>query len=322
MPKKPDLFIIGAAKCGTTSVYEWLKGHPEVFMSPAKEPRYFATDLLSKSGWHYPDDEARYLALFEEATDQKRLGEASVRYIYSRTAPALIRDFQPKPYIVAMLRNPVDMLYSLHQQRLADGAEDITDFEQALAADDDRRGGRRVPYGGNPLLTLYKPRARFAEQLEPWLATFGERLHIIVLEDLIARPEVEWRRLLEFLDVDPTYRLDSFVARNASHAPRSQRLLRLSKSRVPQWLVWRVMPRLMGDRVTRRLVRGYRYSAVNRKPAQRKPMSAELRARLVQEYSPDVERLSAMLGRDFSNLWFGRGAKEPVTASEPAVEAG
>ncbi len=322
MSKKPDLFIIGAAKCGTTSVYEWLKGHPEVFMSPAKEPRYFATDLLSKSRWHYPDDEARYLALFEKATDEKRLGEASVRYIYSRTAPALIRDFQPKPYIVAMLRNPVDMLYSLHQQRLADGVEDITDFEEALTADEDRRGGRRVPNGGNPLLALYKPRARFAEQLEPWLATFGKRLHIIVLEDLIASPEVEWSRLLEFLDVDSTYRLDSFAAHNISHAPRSQRLLRLTKSRVPQWLVWEAMPRVMGDRLTRRLLRGYRYSAISRKPAQRRPMTAELRARLDQEFAPDVKRLSAMLGRDFASLWFGRRAHEPVTVTEPVAEAG
>src|SRR5690349_24105388 len=85
LERRPDLFIVGAPKTGTTSMYEYLRGHPEVFMSPVKEPLYFAPDLAVESAGHdlrYGRDQERYLALFDEAITQKRLGEASVRYIY------------------------------------------------------------------------------------------------------------------------------------------------------------------------------------------------------------------------------------------------
>lgn len=83
-------------------------------MSPDKEPDYFAPDLMASTvgeALRYGKDLARYLSLFAEAGDAKRAGEASVRYIFSREAPALFRDFQPDARIVAMLRNPVHMIY-------------------------------------------------------------------------------------------------------------------------------------------------------------------------------------------------------------------
>jgi hypothetical protein len=307
MPKRPDLFIIGAAKAGTTSLYEYLRGHPEVFMSPAKEPRYFAPDLDSGSGHdlRYPDDEDRYLALFEGARDEKRLGEASVRYIYSVEAPRLINEFQPGAFIVAMLRNPVEMLYSMHNQRLSDGEEEITDFEQALAAESARRQGHGVPPGVNPLLTLYRERAKFGEQLPRWFDTFGrERVHVIIFEDMVVDPAGTFHRLLEFLDVDPEYRPESFAAHNQSHAPRSRLLLRLTKSRVPQWIAWRMLPRLVGDRATRAMVRGFRHSPINRRSAPRAPLRPELRRRLEDEFAPDVALVGQLLGRDLAALWF------------------
>lgn len=307
MSRRPDLFIIGAAKCGTTSLYEYLRGHPEIFMSPAKEPRYFAPDLDSGSGHdlRHGRDEQRYLALFEEARDEKRLGEASVRYIYSSKAPRLIREFQPNPYIVAMIRNPVDMMYSMHNQRASEGAEEIADFVQALAAEQDRLAGRGVPEGTNPALTVYRPRARFSEQLPRWFDTFGrERVHVIILEDMVRDPAGTFRNLLEFLDVDPGYQPESFAAYNRSHAPRSRRLRTLTKSRLPQWLVWELLPRVVGDRVTRGSVRAFRHSSLNRRAAPRVPLSLELRARLQEEFDPEVVRVGQLLGRDLTDVWW------------------
>jgi hypothetical protein len=322
--RRPDLFIIGAAKCGTTSVYEYLKGHPEVFMSPAKEPRYFAPDLALGALGHdlvHGADEDRYLALFDGAKDEKRLGEASVRYMFSREAPRLIREFQPDAYIVAMIRDPVDMMYSMHNQRISDGYEDITDFEQAMAADSDRQAGRRIPAGSTSLLSVYRDRARFGEQLPRWFEAFGrERVHVIVFEDMVRDPAAEFRRLLEFLDVDPDYQPASFQAHNVSHAPRSGLLLSLTRARLPQFIVWQVLPRLLGDRATRRIVRGFRHSRVNRKSAPRPPMRSELRRRLEDEMAPDVARTSELLGRDLAALWWNR---QPDAAPEgaPAVLA-
>lgn len=310
MSRRPDLFIIGAAKCGTTSLYEYLRGHPDVFMSPSKEPRYFAPDLDSGSGHklRFGKDLDRYLALFEEAGNEIRLGEASVRYIYSQEAPRLIKEFQPDARIVAMIRNPVDTIYSMHNQRVSEGTEEITDFEQALAAEEDRLAGRGLPAGAVPGLSVYRPRARFGEQLPRWFETFGhEQVHVIVFEDMVRDPAAVFRRLLEFLDVDPEYQPESFAAYNRSHAPRSHLLRSLTKARVPQWLVWELLPRLVGDRRTRGMVRAFRHSGLNRRAAPRPPLAPGLRRQLEDEFAPDVARLGELLGRDLAALWWKRG---------------
>lgn len=316
--RKPDLFIIGAAKCGTTSLYEYLKSHPEVFMSPAKEPRYFSPDLMSGSphDLDYGKDLERYLGLFTGARDEKRLGEASVRYIYSKQAPGLIREFNPDAYIVAMVRNPIDMMYSMHNQRLSEGREPLEDFEQALAAEADRLAGRGIRPGLNPGLAVYRPRARFGEQLPRWFETFGRaRVHVIVFEEFVREPAAHFRQLLEFLDVDPDYQPASFAAHNSSHAPRFRVIRKLTNARLSQWLVWRALPAVAGDHATRALVRGFRNSPVNRRRAPRRPLRPELRRELEEEFADDVARLSQLLGRDLAALWWkSRAARPPAAA--------
>src|SRR5687767_12353755 len=157
------MFIIGAPKSGTTSLFEYLKAHPQVFMSQVKEPNYFAPDLADEGDnmLRHPVDEARYLDLFAGAGAALRRGEGSVRYIYSRAAPQLIHAVAPDPRIVVMLRNPVDMAHSLYRHMVAAGVEDLPTFEQALDAEDDRHQGRRVPARMNPRLSTYRDRARY-----------------------------------------------------------------------------------------------------------------------------------------------------------------
>lgn len=313
MTRRPDLFIIGAPKAGTTSVYEWLKGHPEVYMSPSKEPRYFAPDLHTDHAQdlRYGEDEGTYLALFAAARDEKRLGEASVRYMYSLAAPGLIHEFQPDAYIVAMLRDPVDLVYSLHSQLVAEGREEIGDFESALAAEDDRRAGRRLPPLIHPRFAQYRDQARFGEQLPRWFNTFGRgRVHVIVLEEMMRDPAASFHQLLEFLQVDPDYQPQTFATFNPSWTPRSGLMRRLFKTRLPQWIIWQALPRVIGDRSTRDIVRRLHHSAAYRRPAPRPPMSPELRQRLEQDFAPDVARLSALLGRDMAAFWWGRATPE------------
>jgi hypothetical protein len=321
--RRPDVFIIGAAKSGTTSVYDWLKAHPEVYMSPAKEPRYFAPDLY---GGHPHDfrhgvDEQRYLDLFAGATTEKRLGEASPRYIYSTDAPRLIHDFQPDARIIAMVRNPVEMVYSLHNQRVSEGMEDIVDFQAALDAEEDRRAGRRgVPSLVNRKLALYRDQGRFGEQLERWLAVFErERLHVILFDDLANEPAETYRDVLEFLDVDRDFKPASFAAQNLSWTPRSRRLRGLTQSRPAKWLAYQALPRMLGERGARRLTRSFRYSPIYRKSKPRAPLPPTLRRRLEDEFEADVIRLGQIVGRDLLKLWFGRTAAESaaqVTADQ------
>lgn len=308
----PNLFIIGAPKSGTTSLYEYLKGHPQVFMSVVKEPCYFSADLAFDHSGNflvYERDAKLYEDLFADAGDAKLLGEGSTRYLYSHDAARLIHAASPDARIVAMLRNPVDMIHSLHAHKLAAGTEDITSFEEALDAEADREEGRRLPAHSNPKLSTYRDRAKFGEQLPRWFDEFGrDRVRVIIFEDMVRDPEGEFRALLEFLGIDPDYVPESFGAHNTAHGARSTLIRRMLNGRFPQWLVWGLLPKLIGDTRTRGLVRRFRHSWFHRKPINRGKISPELRRRLEDDFAPDVARLSALLGRDMGQFWFGRSA--------------
>ena len=324
MTRIPNLFIVGAPKSGSTSLYEYLRDHPDVFMSAVKEPCYFAADLaLDKSGnfLRYGQDDERYYDLFAAAGHAKVVGEASTRYLYSHQAPRLVHGVSPDARIVAVLRNPVDMMHSLHAHKLAAGTEDITDFEQALAAEDDRRAGRRVPAYSNPKLATYTDRARFGEQVERWIATFGrEQVRVIIFEEMVADPPLHFRRLLEFLSIDLDYRPESFAAHNIAHGARSPLMRRMLNARAPQWVAWKLMPRLIGDLRTRTLVRRFSQSPLQRRKIERGPLSPDLRRRLEAELEPDVKRLSQLLGRDMSAFWFdGTAADQAQDVADSTV---
>lgn len=308
MASLPNLFIVGAPKSGTTSLYEWLRHHPQVFMSPFKEPCYYARDLAwEPSGYYlrYGVDRDRYLELFAEADGARRVGEASTRYLYSKDAPALIAAEAEDPRIVVMLRNPVDMIASLHAHKLAGGSEDLPDLADAIAAEDDRRQGRRIPRDSNPRLSTYTDRARFAAQLEPWLEAFGpERVRVLILEDVVADPATAFRELLEFLGVDPAYQPPSFAAHNPVHGARGGVLSRLARSRPVQLVAWRLLPRLLGEARTLELTRRVVQSPLLRRKASKAEVPADLRRRLEIQLEPDVRRLSDLLGRDLVARWF------------------
>ena len=313
MTRTPDLFVVGAPKSGTTSVYEWLKAHPDVYMTPVKEPCYYSRDLAAdKSGnfLRYDVDRDRYTALFSGAGSAKRVGEASTRYLYSKDAPRLIADEQPNAYIVAILRNPVDMIASLHAHKLAGGTEDLPRLEDALAAESDRHLGKLLPKDSNPHLATYRDRARFGEQMARWYDAFPhDRVHVIVFEDLVRDPATHFRRLLEFLGVDPDYQPEAFTAHNPAHGARGGLIRTIGRSRPVQFLAWRVLPALIGDARTRSLSRRVGQSKLQRRSAERAPVSPELRKRLEAELAADVARLSELLGRDMAATWFGEAGQ-------------
>jgi len=324
--RTPDLFIVGAPKSGTTSLYEYLKGHPDVFMSVVKEPCYFSRDLaLDDSGNFlvYGRDQKHYFDLFNDAGAAKRAGEGSTRYLYSLDAAALIHEAQPNAFVIALLRNPVDMVHSLHAHKLAAGTEDEPDFEKALAEEADRHAGRKIPKHSNPKVATYRDRAMFSEQLPRWFDTFGrERVHVGILEDMVRDPEAEFRKMLEFLQVDPSWKPESFAAYNTAHGARSLLIRRVLNGRVPQWVVWKGLPGVIGDTRTRALVRSFRHSWFHRKKIDKGALRPELRRQLETEFLPDVTRLSQMLGRDLGALWFKRPVLEPSSAAaDPAKEA-
>jgi hypothetical protein len=304
----PNLFIVGAPKSGTTSLYEWLRHHPDVYMSPFKEPCYFARDLAwETSGYYlrYGVDRDRYLALFQEANGAERVAEASTRYLYSREAPGLIAAESTDPRIVVMLRNPVDMIASLHAHKVASGTEDLPNLADAIAAEPDRRAGRRIPRDSNPRLSTYTDRARFGEQVARWFEVVGrDRVHVMLLDDVIREPAGEFRRLLGFIEVDPTFRPASFETHNPAHGARGSLFGAVARSRPVQFAFWRLLPRLLGEARTLELTRRIVQSPLLRTKGTKAGVPDDLRRQLEAELSPDVRRLSDLLGQDLVARWF------------------
>jgi hypothetical protein len=291
---RPDFFIVGAFKAGTTSLYEYLRQHPQVFMPFHKEPMYFGQDLDPR---YRRMTEAEYLHLFDDATEGQRVGEASPGYLYSASAPQEIRAFSPGARIIVMLRNPVDVMYAQHSQLLFNQREDLVDFADALEAEPDRRDGRRIPAGSlRREALLYRDSVRFADQLRRWFDAFGrERVHVIVYDDLRDDPAAVVRATFEFLGVDPDVPVD-LAARNQNRRARSGAIQRLVFR--PPGVLRRVVPWLRRFPLVHRL----RDAIVNAnsRPELRRQMDPDLRRRLTAEMGPQVEELGRLIGRDLS----------------------
>ena len=306
MTRKPDLFIIGAPKSGTTSLYDYLGGHPDIYMSPMKEPLYFCPDVRSgrsQRRLEYPRDEQNYLDLFSDAKTEKRLGEATTRYLVSHEAARLVADFQPDAFAIAMLRNPVDLVHALHNERVSQGHERVVSFPDAIAKDADRGRGVGLPKGTNALGGAYSESALFSAPLQRWFDALGrERVHVIVFDDFASDPQAALRQVLSFLNVDPDYRPDSFESRNASHRQRKW-IRRVVDSRAGNWITHDAMSAVVGPNQRSRLALRFRHSRINRRTVRREPLDPALRRRLADGFRPDVAQLSEMLDRDLVSLW-------------------
>jgi hypothetical protein len=292
--KEPDFFIVGAFKAGTTALYEYLRAHPQVFMPFHKEPMYFGSDLDARYARMTRDE---YLALFADARTDQRAGEASPWYLYSTTAASEIHEFNPEAQIIVMLRNPVDVMHAQHAQLLFNHREDLADFEAALAAEADRRAGRRIPAGALRREALfYRHSVRFAEQLERYFDVFGrERVHVIVFDDFRDRTAGTYAGVLRFLGVDESFRPE-FEVRNPNRRVRSAALQRAVFR--PPGPLRRLVPWLRRFPLVHRL-RDALVSA-NSAPEARAQMDPALRQRLTAELAPEVEALGRLIGRDLS----------------------
>jgi len=225
----PDFFIGGHAKSGTTALYEMLRRHPQIFMPELKEPLYFATDLRLRfqrpAAGPLPTELAEYLPLFAGAAPGQLIGEASSSYLWSSEAAANIATAAPEAKLIFLLREPAAFLRSLHLQLLQNHIESEKDLRRALALEEQRRLGKRIPRRSTrPQALLYSDRVRYVEQLERYRAHFPEdRLLVLIYDDFRRENEATVRRVLRFLEVDDTVPVAPTEA-NPTVRMRSQRL--------------------------------------------------------------------------------------------------
>jgi len=295
MAPRPDFFIVGAPKTGTTSLHHYLRQHPQVFMPAVKELNYFGSDRQLRNTPRLTMQE--YLSVFAPAQPDVRIGEASVSYLRSNVAAKEIAEFAPGAQAIAMLRDPVEVMHALHTELVFLGSEDLTDFGTALEAEADRREGRRIPAAANnPRAVLYREAVDFGEQLQRYFDALGrEHVHVIIFDDFRADTAAAVRDTFRFLQVDDAFQ-PSLEIVNPAKVARLRVVQRLLSS-PPGWLrrgVRSVMPRPTRKRIYRGV------SRLNARAQAREPMAPELRARLVVELTPQIEQLETMLGRDLS----------------------
>lgn len=296
---KPNLFIAGAPKSGTTALYSYLKTHPSINMSSIKEPCYFADDFPN---FRMVSSLQSYLQLFPEEKSCTYAGEASVWYLFSDRAIGNIYRFNPEARIVVMLRNPVDFVQSLHQQLRFSFLEDVEDFWQAWEMQAQRRKGYAIPSNClEPRVLQYKQAACFSTQLERVYAHFpADRVLVLLYDDMSQDVSKVYDRVLSFLGLPNDGRTD-FPQINAGQVWKNSSF---------QWVL-RPSPAL------RRLARIYKkFSGAERIPfkyelerwimqrysrnEKRTELDEGRRAALTHDFIDEIRRLETMLKRDLS----------------------
>lgn len=292
----PDFFIVGAPKCGTTALSEYLRAHPQVGFSRPKEPHYFCTDFSPRFGQVSTEDE--YRACFAHVPGNVRaIGEASVWTMFSNEAvPNLLR-VAPHARLIAMIRNPIDLVRSHHTQLLYTRDETVADLAAAWALQGERAAGRSLPRScREPRILQYAQVAALGTQVARLRALVpAERLHVIVFDDLVRDPGAVYARVLGFLDL-PDDGQHNFTVINEAREHRST-LLGDFVQRPSPGLVRTALA--LRDRLgLRRLGVLDRLREWNTRSATRSSMAPALRVEIGAALRDDVALLSDQLGRD------------------------
>ena len=312
--REPNFFIVGAAKAGTTSLYHHLDQHPDIYMSPLKEPCYFASEVRPENFEadsqlralqavedvrHFlngPMNEKRsegiicewkdYVRLFAGATTQTAVGESSVSYLWSRTAARKIAAQMPNAKIIMVLRSPAERAFSQYLHTVSDGY--ITESFQSYVGASLRHTGERF--------SLYHPFLEmgfYADQVQRYFDCFPRnQIRIWIYEETRKRPREFLREVLEFLEVDNAFAPDISKRHNQPHIARmvkpAQTLRRLG--------VWQMLRRLTPAPVRARL------RCALYRPTGSVTMDAADRALMLDFYRSDIHRLEGLLNRDL-NAW-------------------
>ena len=296
---KPNFIIAGAPKCGTTSMWYYLNQHPDVFLTKVKEPNYFCTDFPGVMKYHHLED---YMGLYCDSKPTHKIkGEASVSYFFSGSAAANIKQLCPDAKILIMLRNPLELLPSLHSQMYFVGDENIKDFEAAWRIGKDRSRLKPVPDCCRcDYLLDYKELGYLARHLDRYYNIWGkDKIMCVLMDDLKADAPGVVKSVCRFLEIDDL-QVDTTV-QNVKKKPRFHfisRFVRKKNSKTTSALVCNFKKAIGAESFNiKKTLR-----ELNRKEVPRETISAAMRSELVEIYTEDVRKLGDMLGRDL-NHW-------------------
>lgn len=294
----PNFLIIGAAKSGTTSLFNYLGQHPQVY-TRAKEPGFFAYEGQSVrlAG---PEDQTRfdqrvitdrqqYEALFADMMPGQVCGEASVAYMYVDGTAERIKQHVPNVRLIAILRNPVDRAFSSYWHLRRDGREPLVSFAEGLAAE-----GERIQANWD-YIWHYARVGCYYEQLQRYYNLFPrERIAIFLFEKFKRNPVQIVQAICRFLEIDDSFQPDFSLKYNVSGKPRWNWLDNFT-SRPNQ------LKRLARPFIPLRLRKrwGTQLRTWNLE-TQIPTMPDEVMQALAARYRDDTLRLQDLVGKDFS----------------------
>lgn len=292
--KMPNFFIVGAPKCGTTSLYHYLDQSNDIFFSKIKEPEFFCFDgdfdkfynieRITKK--HVLDLES-YKALFDEAQSELIRGEASPTYLYSSCAPRKIYDLIPDAKIVVMLRNPINRAFSHYMHNIHMGLEELCTFEEAIRAENERIKQNWAFYWHYLRMGMY------SEQLVRYFDYFSiEQIKVIIFDDFVSDPVAVVRDVCNFLCVNENFNLDVSKKYAVSGKPYLKILTKLIvKPNKIKNILKKIIPVEHG-----RAIKHFHAKYFLKK----ENIKASTRKWLERYYKNDIHKLEKLISRDLS----------------------
>lgn len=291
----PNFIVIGAGKAGTSSIFYYLKQHPQIYMSPLKEPKFFALkgEPLNFQG---PDKDIvnstsvntleAYQDLFQGVSDEIAIGEASPIYLYSPKAPPRIKDYLPEVKLIAILRNPVERAFSSFTHLLREGYETLS-FEEALQEEENRIQRKWAA------LWHYKQKGYYYEQLKRYYDIFDrQQIKVYLYEELQADNIALIQDIYNFVGVDDTF-VPDLSQKNVSGTPKSQLLHDLfTKDNSLKSLLKPLFPKQLRRNIADKAIA----NNLGSKPI----LAPETGDRLRQLYREDILQLQDLIERDLS----------------------
>lgn len=298
---RPNTFIIGAPKCGTSAMAAYLSEHPHVYLCAPKEPFYFSSDYPQLQTLHDVTNLDRYLELFKSATSQHSIiCEGSTNYLASKVAVKNVLAMDSDAKFLVMLRNPVDVVHAFHSELLFSYIENEPNFEKAWGLQQQRAKGECLPADCiAPKFLQYRDVASYAGQLKRFFDLVPEKNRkVIIFDDFAQDNAALYAETLAFLDL-PTFEMDSFERVNASHDHRFPGFSKLILDPPTP-----LKPIVDSLRFTARKFKGGWVDQAKhmlRKPTKRQPLSPAFRQRLCEEFKQEIIQTSALLNRDLTH---------------------
>jgi len=286
---KPNFFIIGAPKCGTTSLSVYLSEHQEIVMSHPKEPHYFSTDIENGR----ITNQSKYLACFAQDKTPIAIGEASTLYLYSKDAIQNILEFNPNAKFIVMLRKPIDIVLSFHQVAMNYFGETETNLETAWDLQIVRQNGKQIPTGcSDPQLLLYGEIAKLGEQVKRLIDQVKpDQIKFIYFDEFVKRTNKVYCSVLEFLKVNKNH-TPKFENHNPTRPIKFNKLTKIVNQAVG-------LKKKVG--IKKQFGVAQKIHSVNIKGGLPKKISRTLKTKMNVYFEKDIQLLSNLMNKNLSD---------------------